>query len=155
MEVVHGEIQAPWDYGVGFPMHHSEVYLLDAINAHKNANAGELAKQLGISNAAVSQVAKKLIGKKLAETYQIAENHKEIFFRLTSLGKKAAAGHRKHHKKIYADFFDYYKRLNESDIAAIANFLDTVGQSILCNRPDVAKKSSFRYWIRCFFGGDI
>ncbi|MDR2737726.1 MAG: MarR family transcriptional regulator [Puniceicoccales bacterium] len=130
VNVVCGEMKAPWDYGIGIPLYHSEIHLLDAVISHKKANAGELAKLLGISNAAVSQVAKKLVDKGLIEAYQIADNQKEVFFKPTNLGQKASAGHKRHHKKIYADFFTYYERLMEEDIAVIEGFLDAVIRSV-------------------------
>jgi hypothetical protein len=43
MNVMSQEMKVARDYGVGFPLYHSEVHLLDAINAHEGANACELA----------------------------------------------------------------------------------------------------------------
>ncbi|MDR1961636.1 MAG: MarR family transcriptional regulator, partial [Gracilibacteraceae bacterium] len=87
MNIIYGEMKTAWDYGIGFPLYHSEVHLLEAIRLREGANAGEMARFLGISNAAVSQVAKKLTKKALIETYRAADNQKEVFFRLTALGK--------------------------------------------------------------------
>jgi DNA-binding MarR family transcriptional regulator len=126
MNIVSAEMKTAWDYGVGFPLHHSEVHLLEAIKLHEGANAGEMARHLGISNAAVSQVAKKLTKKALIESYRVEDNQKEVFFRLTALGKKACSGHQKHHGKIYRRFFDYYKRLGKKEIDVITQFLDEV-----------------------------
>ncbi|MFP3043624.1 MarR family transcriptional regulator [Treponema primitia] len=130
VNVMSGEIKTAWDYGVGFPLYHSEVHLLEAINLHRGANAGELARRLGISNAAVSQVAKKLVKKALAETYRAEDNQKEVFFRLTDLGKKACAGHKKHHTKMYAGFIDDYKTFTKKDLEAISKFLDSMIESM-------------------------
>ncbi|MDR1961608.1 MAG: winged helix DNA-binding protein [Gracilibacteraceae bacterium] len=83
-----------------------------------------MARFLGISNAAVSQVAKKLTKKALIDTYRTADNQREVFFRLTALGKKACDGHIKHHGKIYANFLDYYAKLDKKEIEVIVRFLD-------------------------------
>jgi DNA-binding MarR family transcriptional regulator len=126
VNLVNEETRTPWDYGIGFPLHHSEVTFLHIVAAHKEANAGELARYLGISNAAVSQVAKKLLNKGLMETYRIGDNRKEVFFRLTGLGKKADMGHKKHHKNIYAGFLDYCERLSEKEVEMIISYLDAI-----------------------------
>jgi DNA-binding MarR family transcriptional regulator len=105
LNLLQGEMKIPWDYGVGFPLYHSEVHLLESIRMHQSANAGDHAGYLGISNAAVSQAVKKLMDKALIEVYQAADNRKEVFFRITELGKKVSDGHLKHHMKIYKPLF--------------------------------------------------
>jgi DNA-binding MarR family transcriptional regulator len=124
VNIVTREMKTAWDYGVGFPLHHSEVHLLEAIKFCNGANAGEIARYLGITNGAVSQVAKKLMDKALIETFQVEDNRKEVFFRLTPLGNKACAGHQRHHKKINASLNKYIEQLNEKDYKAILGFFD-------------------------------
>lgn len=124
------EMETAWDYGAGFTLNHSEVHLLDNIKLHAGANAGELARLMNITNGAVSQITKKLLDKALIESYRIPDNRKEIFFRLTALGEKVFRGHKKHHDKMNAGFFDYVERLGEKDLRVICDFLDTMNQSI-------------------------
>ncbi|MDR2049934.1 MAG: hypothetical protein LBP69_10825, partial [Treponema sp.] len=50
------EIETPWFYGVDFPLHHAEVHLLETIKANEGANVGELARHLGMTSGAISQV---------------------------------------------------------------------------------------------------
>jgi DNA-binding MarR family transcriptional regulator len=123
---VNSEMKTAWDYGLGFPLYHSEVHMLEAIKACSGANAGEIARFLGITNGAVSQVAKKLIDKALIETYHSGDNRKEVFFRITPLGNKACAGHQKHHKKMNASLNKYIEQLNERDYKAILAFFDVM-----------------------------
>jgi hypothetical protein len=33
MNIVSGEMKTAWDYGIGFPLYHSEVHLLEANQA--------------------------------------------------------------------------------------------------------------------------
>jgi DNA-binding MarR family transcriptional regulator len=124
ISIVNREMKTAWDYGLGFPLCHSEVHLLEALKFCEGANAGEIARYLGITNGAVSQVAKKLIDKSLVETYRNEDNRKEVFFRLTPLGEKACAGHKRHHKKINASLNQYIEQLNETDYQAIIGFFD-------------------------------
>jgi DNA-binding MarR family transcriptional regulator len=124
VSLVNREMKTAWDYGVGFPLYHAEVHLLEAIKFCTGANAGGIARYLGITNGAVSQVAKKLMDKALIETYRAEDNRKEVFFRITPLGNKACAGHQKHHKKINASLNKYVEQLDEKDYRAILGFFD-------------------------------
>jgi DNA-binding MarR family transcriptional regulator len=137
VSIVNQEMKTAWDYGLGFPLYHSEVHLLEAIKFCTGANAGEIARYLGVTNGAVSQVAKKLIDKALIETYQSEDNRKEVFFRLTPLGDKACAGHQRHHTKINASLNKYIEHLDEKDYQAILGFFDV----LIKGMPDNEEKT--------------
>jgi DNA-binding MarR family transcriptional regulator len=130
LKLLTWEMETAWDYGAGFPLPHSEVHLLDAIKEHDGAKASELAGIMGITNGAVSHITKKLLSKALVEDYKLPDNRKEVFFRLTPLGEKVYRGHRKHHDKIDAGFFDYVAQLKEKDLQAIYKFFDVIIQSL-------------------------
>jgi DNA-binding MarR family transcriptional regulator len=125
--VINDEMRTARDYGVGFKIHHSEVHLLETIDKHEGANASELSKILGFTNGAISQAAKKLLDKALIENYQIPNNKKEVYFRLTDLGLKVLKGHREHHAKINGTFFDFMSnRATEKDVRVIMEFMDMI-----------------------------
>jgi DNA-binding MarR family transcriptional regulator len=124
------EMKAARDYGIGFPLYHSEVHLLDVVNLHGNENERELAERLGVTKGAVAQVAKKLLDKKLIESYQKPGNRKEIYFRLTDTGQKAAEGHAQHHARMNVGLFAYIDGLDEKDVAVIMKFLDVMQKGI-------------------------
>jgi DNA-binding MarR family transcriptional regulator len=127
LNMVNDEMKTARDYGAGFKIHHSEVHLLETISKHEGANASELSKILGFTNGAVSQAAKKLLDKALIENYQIPNNKKEVYFRLTDLGSKVLKGHREHHKKINAIFFDFLSnQANGKDVQVIMGFMDMI-----------------------------
>ncbi|MDR1322781.1 MAG: MarR family transcriptional regulator [Gracilibacteraceae bacterium] len=130
MGLVVWEMEVAWDYGVGFSLHHSEVQLLDTIDLCPDANAGELARHIGVTGGAVSQVTKKLLDKGLVESYRMPDNRKEVFFRLTPLGEKVCRGHEKHHEKTDESFQNFISRSSEKDLQVICNFLDTMIQGI-------------------------
>jgi DNA-binding MarR family transcriptional regulator len=118
------------------------VHLLETIDKHEGANANELSKILGLTNGAISQVAKKLLDKALIESYQLPNNKKEVYFRLTDSGLKVLEGHREHHAKINAAFFDFVTdRATERDIRAIMKFMDLIISSL---EPVVSRKASKR-----------
>jgi DNA-binding MarR family transcriptional regulator len=114
------------DYGIGFPLHHAEVHLLDTIRTHPGENTSALAMRNGITKGAIAQITKKLLEKKLITAFQMPENRKEVYFALTTLGKKAVSGHDRHHKRLNAGLSKYFDSLSDEDIQTITTFLDVL-----------------------------
>jgi DNA-binding MarR family transcriptional regulator len=125
-----GEMETPWLYGVDFPLHHAEVHLLETIKANEGANVGELARRLGMTSGAISQITKKLLDKGLIEAYKKPGNRKEVFSRLTALGEKVWEGHQRHHENMLSILREFMSRLNEKEIQVIFDFLDALSEGI-------------------------
>jgi DNA-binding MarR family transcriptional regulator len=130
MSLVIRETETPWLYGVGFPLHHAEVHLLEAIKAHEGANVSELARHLGMTSGAISQSTKKLIDKGLIESYRKDGNRKEVFSRLTELGEKVHQGHQAHHESMIDAIREFVAGLDRKEIQAVFGFLDAVGKDV-------------------------
>ncbi|SFR56029.1 MarR family winged helix-turn-helix transcriptional regulator [Anaeromicropila populeti] len=118
------------DYNIGIPLHRSEIHTLECIENHKECNASTLSKILGITNGALNQMTTKLIQKGLVEQYQHPVNHKEVFYKLTLLGKTANEEHAKHHAAIYSNIISYIEQLDPGQQTAIDDFLDYIITSI-------------------------
>jgi DNA-binding MarR family transcriptional regulator len=130
MNLTIREMETPWLYGVDFPLHHAEVHLLETIKSQEGANVGELARYLGMTSGAVSQVTKKLLDKWLIDVYKKPDNRKEVFSRLTALGEKVCEGHQKHHENMVSVLHEFITPLNQKETQIIFDFLDTVSQGI-------------------------
>jgi DNA-binding MarR family transcriptional regulator len=124
------EMETPWLYGVDFPLHHAEVHLLEVIKSQEGANVGELARYLGMTSGAISQVTKKLLDKGLIEAYKKPGNRKEVFSRLTDLGERVCEGHQKHHEDMVSTLHEFMSRLNEKETRVVFDFLDAVSEGI-------------------------
>jgi DNA-binding MarR family transcriptional regulator len=124
------EIETPWLYGVNFPLYHAEVHLLETIKANEGANVGELARHLGMTSGAISQVTKKLLDKGLIEAYRKPGNRKEVFSRLTALGEQVCKGHQKHHENMVSAVHEFITRLSRKETRIIFDFLDVVSRDI-------------------------
>jgi DNA-binding MarR family transcriptional regulator len=135
--LIIGEMETPWLYGVDFPLHHAEIHLLETIKAQEGANVGELARHLGMTSGAVSQVTKKLLDKGLIEAYKKPGNRKEVFSRLTALGERVCEGHRTHHENMISVLQKFMIRLNKKETQVVLDFLDAVSQGI----EDVVNKA--------------
>ena len=124
LNIMNQSNKKPKDYGTGDILYHSEIHTIEAIYNHKNVNASELSSILGITNGAVSQVTNKLIKKKLIEQYQIPNNKKDVFYKLTEHGEKVNALHNEYHKKLYNKIHQYFSASSKENIKTINNFLD-------------------------------
>jgi DNA-binding MarR family transcriptional regulator len=124
--VLSKEKKVARDYGIGFPMNHAEVHLLDTINQHQGENTSQLAQRNGITKGAVAQITKKLLEKGLITAFQTPENRKEVYFELTKLGKKVVSGHDRHHRRLNAGLSKYFETLSYKDMQTISTFLDKV-----------------------------
>jgi DNA-binding MarR family transcriptional regulator len=136
--ILSNEKKIARDYGIGFPLNHAEVHLLDTINEHPGENTSQLALRNGITKGAVAQITKKLLEKGLIRAFQAPENRKEVYFELTKPGKKAVLGHNRHHERLNAGLRQYFETLSDKEMKTILTFLDHVIEG---NTPDRGKKS--------------
>lgn len=118
------ESKKPRDYGTGHMLYQSEIHAIFAVKNHREANASELAKVLGVTNGAVTQVIHKLIKKGLVQKYSLNNNKKEVYFKLTEDGEIAFRGHEKYHEESHAKVLKYLDGLESEKIQAISDFFD-------------------------------
>ncbi|MFV0432292.1 MAG: MarR family winged helix-turn-helix transcriptional regulator [Alphaproteobacteria bacterium] len=77
----------------------SEVHCIEFIGKNTDTNVTKLAKAFYMTRGAMSKATKKLIQKKLIESYQEVDNKKEIYFKLTPKGKEIFDIHEKLHNE--------------------------------------------------------
>ena len=93
-----------------------------------------MSKKLNISNGAITQVADKLLKKKLIEKYKKEANKKEVYFRLTKQGTVAYESHRKFHQDLCIKMIAYLKGLNPEQIEGILGYIAVADE----NLPDLS-----------------
>lgn len=124
LNLINDRAKKPRDYGTGDQLFHAEIHMLVAIQHHPEANASDIAKILGITNGAVTQVVKKLMDKQLVEKFQQLENRKTVFFRLTAKGVLAYIGHEQAEQRDFKTLLDYLDNCSELELATIRQFFD-------------------------------
>ena len=93
-------------------------------------SASELSEKLGITNGAVTQVADKLLKKKLIEKYKKADNRKTVYFKLTKEGIVAYNNHEKFHASFNEKLAAYLNSLSKKEFDAIARLAELVDNNI-------------------------
>lgn len=89
----------PVDYGAGENLYHSERHLIDQVGDNPDLNITQLAKHVGVTKGAISQVVKKLEKKELVKRSKRGENEKEIFLEFSQQGKKIYQRHKEVNEK--------------------------------------------------------
>ena len=121
--------KCPKDFGSGDLLHCSEIHTLMAIGNHTDINITELAKYLGISKSAISQMITRLLSKDLVEKIQNPVNNKEIFLRLSPKGMIAFHGHEQHHAKIYALMTRKLGPMSDEQFLFLTKFLQAIEET--------------------------
>lgn len=109
----------PKSFGTNQQLYQSEIHFIDAIGIGEEVNATQLSSKLGITNGAVTQVAQKLIKKKLIEKYKKKTNKKEVYFKLTEMGIVAYEKHKAFHKELEDKILEYLKGLSQEQIEGL------------------------------------
>ncbi len=112
------------DYGCGIEMSVREIHALEIIGNYSELNATELAELAGLQKGTFSKLVRRFEQWNLVERFQNAENRKEVFFRLTPLGRQAYDGHYRFHEQTSASSYAYFHHYTEQEQQSILNFIE-------------------------------
>ena len=101
----------------------SEIELIENISLIPNANVTKLAAASYMTRGAISKLTKKLIAKNIIESYQSVENKKEIYFRLTTHGKKINNIHQELHQSFLQRDEEVFKYMTDEEFDTIFRFI--------------------------------
>ena len=131
---INANDKKPKRFGTAHLLYQSEIHFIAAIGLSDGYSASELSEKLGITNGAVTQVADKLIKKKLIEKYKKADNKKTVYFKLTKEGIVAYNNHEKFHAGFNEKLTAYLNSLSKKEFDAIARLAELVDNNI----PDLS-----------------
>lgn len=95
----------PHDYGNGEILSNSQIHLIDAIGQTPLATVTELARSVGVTKGACSQLAGKLFKKGYITKMREVGNNKEVRLILTKKGEKIRNLHEEFHRQFMKDYF--------------------------------------------------
>lgn len=126
VQTLRGEENTPRDYGTGTLLYHSEINLLNTIYRHPEESASALAQALGITRGALTQTARRLMGKDLVEQYSPSRNRKTKYHRLTEKGEQTRLAHARHYAQANAAIQAYICNRSAEERQALLGFLRTL-----------------------------
>ncbi|REC32472.1 MarR family transcriptional regulator [Enterococcus pseudoavium] len=108
----------------------SEVHCLEFIGKNQDPNVTKMAEALYMTRGAISKLTKKMLKKNYIESYQKADNKKEIYFKLTAEGQKVFAIHEKLHKEFEERDQQVFDPITEEQYDGFLTFLARYNQHL-------------------------
>lgn len=146
-------------YGTDHKLTYSDICLLKCVQYDENSKAGDLSQFMGITNGAVTQLAKKLEGKGYLEPYRITGNKKEVYYKLTASGEAACQGYDQHYGRRKNNIESYIDTLDSETIEKIIGLFDAVTDNTTVDQhcsiklaaceTDTAQESAIRRCEKC------
>ncbi|AAK78739.1 DNA-binding MarR family transcriptional regulator [Clostridium acetobutylicum] len=102
----------------------SEVHYIECIGKNVDSNVTKLAKSLYMTRGAISKMTKKLIEKNIVESYQKADNKKEIYFRLTEKGHEIYKLHENLHKEFQERDKVVFEQVTDEQFESMLSFIE-------------------------------
>lgn len=84
----------------GHRIYRFELHVIEHIGAEEGISVNELARVMGVTKGAISQVVTKLCNNGLAEKVNPANNRKTVNLYLSEKGRKVFEGHRAFHEEL-------------------------------------------------------
>lgn len=102
----------------------TECHVIDCIENNPQMNAVGISRIMSITKGGISKVTAKLLRKHLIEAYRLEGNRKEIFYRLTPLGKRAFKIHQTVHARAQSQLQTFLEGYSEGDLSCIKDFIE-------------------------------
>lgn len=104
-----------FDFGVGITIYPSEIHAVAALCEHGSMSITELARNGGVSKAAMSQLVSKLEKKGLAYRETAPDNLSKQVVKPTELGQKAQENHLRFHEEHDREFLAFIASLPDGE----------------------------------------
>ena len=115
------------DSGEYFP---SDIRLMKAVNQYPNLNITEISEVLNVTKGTLSKLVNKLTNQECLEKFKKEDNKKNVYVRLTSLGKSVLDdfdAFRKHHK---VNLDAELNQFSQDELIAIDKFLCVINKKV-------------------------
>lgn len=116
----------PVDYGTGASFYHSERHMLDVFAEHPELNITDLAKRVGVTKGAISQVVSKLEKKGAVERYKDSRDDKQVLVRLTKLGQTITNHHQQVNEKTINQLCTVIEENPQEEVDFICELFDWI-----------------------------
>ncbi|MDP4526582.1 MarR family transcriptional regulator [Bacillus halotolerans] len=109
---------------IDVPKNMTSIHVIDCIGQHEPINNTGIAKKMNLSKANVTKISTKLIKEEFINSYQLSDNKKEVYFKLTRKGRQIFDLHEKLHKKKELAFYQFLDSFSQDEQNAVLKFLE-------------------------------
>lgn len=118
-------------FGTDEQLSNAEIHMIKAIKANEDIHITGLAKQLGVTKGAVSQIAGRLEKKGLLTKEKDIYNQSKLILRLTLKGETAHNNHENYHHQLDALIEKILKDASDENILFLKSFLDKLEKQLI------------------------
>ncbi|MDL5610548.1 MarR family transcriptional regulator [Bacillus halotolerans] len=121
---------------IDVPKNMTSIHVIDCIGQHEPINNTGIAKKMNLSKANVTKISTKLIKEEFINRYQLSDNKKEVYFKLTRKGRQIFDLHEKLHKKKELAFYQFLDSFSQDEQNAILKFLEQLTSRLEAEQTD-------------------
>ncbi len=118
------------NYGTDTPLTSSEIFMIKNIKKHSNFHITKLANVMGISKAAVSQMANKLKQKGMVNKVNDPENGSRYLLYLTDKGEIANKVHMQVRNEVFEKIYCILEDYNDLEVERLTQFITDTKEQI-------------------------
>ncbi|MBY0213789.1 MULTISPECIES: MarR family transcriptional regulator [Priestia] len=108
------------------PSNMSSIHVIECIGNNGPINNIGIATRMNLSKANITKITRTLTKDELIKRFQLADNKKEVYFKLTAKGKQVFELHEKLHSKRKRQFYDLIDDFSDDKQKIILEFLETM-----------------------------
>ena len=117
-------------YGTEDLLYSAEVHMIEIIGSYETITTTKLAKTLGITKGAVSQITHKLLKKNLIVKIPSTEKNNEVLISLTDKGRIVYSYHQNMHKKMIEQIDLILCDLSDEGKTALVQIVQVINKSL-------------------------
>ncbi|MGG1230564.1 MarR family transcriptional regulator [Bacillus halotolerans] len=121
---------------IDVPKNMTSIHVIDCIGQHEPINNTGIAKKMNLSKANVTKISTKLIKEEFINRYQLSDNKKEVYFKLTRKGRQIFDLHEKLHKKKELAFYQFLDSFSQDEQNAVLKFLEQLTSRLEAEQTD-------------------
>lgn len=107
----------------------SEVHCIERIEKLEKANVTSIAREMKMTRGGITKITRKLLEKGFIEKYSLEDNKKEIYFSLTSEGRRVYDKHEILHEEVREREERFFREnFSEKEKSVIADFLEKLNR---------------------------
>lgn len=120
----------PRTFGTGMALSRAEIHTVQAVGHAGETNMTALAKALGVTKGAASQMVTRLAAKGLIERRPSKRSGREVTLALTARGKRGYAAHEKFHRQMAGSFKALFGKDLSGKLGGFSDALDELSKVI-------------------------
>lgn len=101
----------------------TELHVIQEVGDKDRVNVTTIAQHIGVTKSAISKITVKLLKKGLLDRYQLEDNQKEVFFRLTKVGEMVNEIHASYHQRLQIDMHRFLERYTSDELSFLENVI--------------------------------